>query len=232
MVVDIWSDVRCPFCYIGKHNIENALAQFEHKDNIEIVWHSYELDPNLKTDTGINTLDYFVKYKGVDINQAKQMLQAPIQYGAELGLKFDFENSVVANSFNAHRLIQFAQSKGLGNEIEEALFKAHFTDGVNIDDIEELVKLGVDTGLIANELKDVLNSEKFAQEVKQDIVRAQQIGVRGVPYFVFNNKYAVSGAQPVETFLGALEKSYGEILDEGNIQILGEGDSCDTDGNC
>lgn len=232
MRVDIWSDVRCPFCYIGKRNFEKGLAQFADKDKIEVVWHSYELDPTLKTDENIDILDYFVESKGMPKDQAQQMLAHPIAMGKSVGIDFQFEKSILANSFKAHRLIQMAQANGLGNEAEEALFKAHFTDGVNIDSDEELLKLGLSIGLEKEKVEELFTSAIFEQEVKQDIFRAQQLGIRGVPYFVFNDKYAVSGAQPMETFLGALEKSYSETIPQNNFESLGDGEACGIDGNC
>src|SRR5690554_1179443 len=146
MEINIWSDVRCPFCYIGKKNFEKALEQFPQKDQIKVVWRSFELDPSLKTQPETSTVDYFVQSKGVSREQATQMLGHATNMAREVGLTFDFDKAVLANSFNAHRLIQMAKSKDLGNEIEEALFEAHFTDGVNIDDIESLIKIGVSIG--------------------------------------------------------------------------------------
>ena len=134
MKVKIWSDVRCPFCYIGKKKFEAALAKFPQENKVEVEWKSYQLDPNLQTDPNLSTLEYFVKTKGVSEAQAREMFSGATNMAAEVGLKFNLETSVTANSFMAHRLIQLAKSKGLGNEIEEALFKAHFEKAKNIDD--------------------------------------------------------------------------------------------------
>ncbi|MCO5269695.1 MAG: DsbA family oxidoreductase [Brumimicrobium sp.] len=232
MKIDIWSDIRCPFCYIGKHNLEQALSQFKDGDKLEVVWHSYELDPTIETDENINTLDYFVQNKGISKEQAQQMMHHPVEMGKELGLVFNFDKAVVANSFKAHRLIKLAQKHNKANEAEEALFKAHFTDGVNIDDNQSLLKIGKEIGIDVAEIEAIFTSDIYTQEVKQDIVRSQQLRISGVPFFVFNNKYAISGAQPVETFTRALEKSYHEFAQENNIEILNQGDSCDMDGNC
>ncbi len=214
MVVDIFSDVRCPFCYIGKRKFEAALEQFPQRDKIKINWKSFQLDPTLETRTDINTVDYFVKAKGVSREQAKQMFDGATQMAKEVGLKFNLEESVLANSFNSHRLIQMAKSKGLGNEIEEALFKVHFEEAKNIDDLNVLVETGVSIGLNANEVKEVLTSNAFEYEVKQDEMDARNIGVRGVPFFVFDNRYGLSGAQSTETFLQTLEKSWEEYSKE------------------
>src|SRR5690606_38371660 len=149
MEIKIWSDVRCPFCYIGKKKFEAALEKFPQKDKVEVVWKSFQLDPTLKTRTDINTVDYFVETKGVSREQAKLMIGSATQMAKEVGINFNLEESVLANSFNAHRLIQMAKSEGLGAEIEEALFKAHFEDTKNIDDNEVLTETGISIGLDA-----------------------------------------------------------------------------------
>lgn len=232
MKVNIWSDVRCPFCYIGKRKFEKALENFPQKDSIEVVWHSYQLDPNLETDPNTNTVEYFTKAKGVSADQAKQMLGHATAMAKEVGLDFYLEEAVLANSFNAHRLIQFAKSKGLGNAIEEALFKAHFTEKKNIDDKTVLTETGVSVGLEEEEVKEMLASDAFENEVKQDELAARRIGVQGVPFFVLNNKYGISGAQSSEVFLETLEKAWGEYQQENPSLIISNGDSCSTDGTC
>ncbi|HYG38780.1 MAG TPA: DsbA family oxidoreductase [Cytophagales bacterium] len=234
MKVNIWSDIRCPFCYTGKHKFEAALEKFPHKDKVEVVWHSFELDPNLKTRTDISINDYLAEIKGVSTDHAEQMNNHVTQVASEIGLDFNIEKSIVANSFNAHRIIQLAKAKGLGSEAEEQMFKAHFTDGKNIDDKETLVQIAISIGLNEKEAKEVLASNAYAEEVKKDEHKAHSIGVRGVPFFVFNDKYAVSGAQAPDTFLQALEKSWEEFEKENksNPIILNEGDSCSIDGNC
>lgn len=232
MVIDIFSDVRCPFCYIGKRNFEAALEQFPQRDNIKINWKSFQLDPTLQTRADVSTVDYFVKAKGVSREQAQQMFEGATQMAKEVGLNFNLEESVLANSFNAHRLIQFAKTKGLGDEIEEALFKIYFEESKNIDDIEVLVETGVSIGLNAEETKEVLASDAFEDEVKQDEMDARSIGVRGVPFFVFDNRYGVSGAQSPEAFLQTLEKSWEEFSKKDQGLDIIEGDSCSTDGNC
>lgn len=233
MEVKIWSDVRCPFCYIGKHNFEKALEQFEHKDKIKVTWKSFELDPTIKTRTGLSELDYLAKVKGMGKAQVEQMFEHIKTSAKDTGIEFNFEDAVVANSFNAHRVMQFAKTKGKGNDIEEAMFKAHFTDGLNIDDNEELVQIAASVGLDKKEVEEVVNSDQFADKVTEDIATAQQIGVRGVPFFVLNDKYAVSGAQPTDSFLQALQQSYKEFAEENKPDlIVTEGQSCDIDGNC
>ena len=210
MTVDIWSDVRCPFCFIGKHRFEKALEKFPHKDEVAVNWHSFQLDPNLKTQPELSTLDYFVQVKNVSEEQAKQMFHNMRQMGAETGLDIDSNSTVLANSFKAHLLIQLAKEKGLANELEEELFKAHFEESKNIDDIPTLLEIAVSSGLTKDDAERALESDEYASAVKQDEVQAQQIGVQGVPFFVFNNKYGVSGAQAPETFIEVLEKVWQE----------------------
>lgn len=210
MTIDIWSDVRCPFCYIGKKKFETALEQFPHKDAVEVNWHSFQLDPNLETQPNMSTLDYFVQVKNVSKEQAEEMFSNVEKMAEETGIKMDPYSSVVANSFKAHLLIQLAKEEGKANVLKEELFKAHFSEAKNIDDQETLLQIAASAGLDREKAKEVLTSEEYAYAVKQDEMQAQQIGVRGVPFFVFENKYAVSGAQPSETFLEVFEKVWAE----------------------
>ena len=206
MTVDIWSDVRCPFCYIGKHKFEDALKKFEHSENVTVNWHSFQLDPTIKTSPEMSTLDYFTQVKNVSKEDALKMFSNMEAMALESGLKIDSNSTVLANSFRAHLLIQLALQKGVANEVEEALFKAHFSEAKNIDNEETLVEIGTSVGMAEQEVRSALTSEELSYAVKQDEMQAQQIGVRGVPFFVFENKYGVSGAQSSDTFLEVLEK--------------------------
>jgi len=208
MKVDIWSDVNCPFCYIGKRKFELALEQFEHKNLVEVEWHSFELDPNAEARPGLNAYDYLAEKKGQTREWSIQMHEQVIAAAAEVGLKFDFDQVVIANSFNAHRLIQLAKSKGLDSEIEEQLFIAHFTEGKNIDDHTVLIETGKAAGLEQAEIETLLAGDTLTNEVRADEQIAQQIGISGVPFFIINQKLAVSGAQPPAIFLGALEQAW------------------------
>jgi predicted DsbA family dithiol-disulfide isomerase len=206
MQVDIWSDVRCPFCYIGKKKFESALNKFEQKEEVAVEWHSFQLDPSIASRSDLSIIDYFVQVKNVSAEQARQMFSGAQKMGEDAGLKMDLENTIVANSFKAHQIIQLAKEKGKDNEINEALFKVHFSEVKNINDEEVLIATAASVGIDATEAREALDSEKYAYAVKQDEMQAQNIGVTGVPFFVFNNKYAVSGAQPEEAFLEVLEK--------------------------
>ena len=234
MKVEIWSDVMCPFCYIGKRRFEDALQQFEHKDAIEIEWKSFQLNPDLETDPAININQYLADKKGWTIDHAQQMNDHVTKMAAEAGLTYNLDKAVVANSFKAHRFSHLAKSKGLGIAAEEALFKAYFTDSKNIDDNDTLIELGRQIGLDADEVKQVLESNAYAADVKLDIEAAQYLGIQGVPFFVLNNKYAVSGAQAVPVFEQTLQKAYTDWQLENpkpKFETI-EGESCTPDGDC
>lgn len=234
MKIEIWSDVMCPFCYIGKRNFETAMAQFADKEDIEVIWKSYQLDPTIPEVASETYEDYLVKRKGISLEQAKSTLANVAQSAKQAGLDYHFDKALMVSSHKAHLLIQFAKTKNLGNEAEERLFKAFFTEGKNIADITTLTQLGKEIGLDEQELQVAFTDEKYAQLVKNDIQEAQQIGVRGVPFFVIDRKYAVSGAQPPQVFLETLEKSFAEwrkLNPKSQFEII-EGQSCNTDGKC
>jgi predicted DsbA family dithiol-disulfide isomerase len=207
MKVEIWSDVMCPFCYIGKRRFENALAQFENKDEVEIVWRSFQLNPALQTDPSKNTIEHLAESKGWDMEYTRKTTDYVVNMAKELGLNYDFEKAIVANSFKAHRLLHLAKQNQVQNECEEKLFEAYFIHGKNIDDNDVLLELGLSLGIDSDAILDMLSSDAFAADVESDINQAKQIGVQGVPFFVFDNKYAISGAQQSETFLAALYKT-------------------------
>jgi len=210
MNVEIWSDIMCPFCYIGKRKFEAALNQFEHKDQINIIWKSFQLNPDMKSEPGKSTVQHLAEVKGWSLAESKQMSDRVKAMASEVGLTYDFDKAVVANSWDAHRLIQLAKQHGLGDAAEEHLFRAYFTEGHDISDYETLFEIGTEIGLEAADVKQLLQSHQFADAVQQDIYEARQVGVRGVPFFVVNRKFAISGAQQPETFLGALQTAWPE----------------------
>jgi len=234
MKIEIWSDVMCPFCYIGKRNFEEALAQFADKENIEVEWKSYQLDPSVPEVATESQEDYLVKRKGMSREQVWAMLANVTEMAKNAGLEYHLDQSIMVNSQKAHQLIQFAKSKNLGNEIEERLFKAFFTEGKNVADIEILTQLGKEIGLDENELQTAFTDERYKYQMTQDIQEGQNLGVKGVPFFVFDRKYGVSGAQPAEAFLETISKSFTEWR-EKNPEVkleMTQGQSCDTDRNC
>lgn len=210
MKVEIWSDVMCPFCYIGKRRFEKALSQFEDRDNLEIIWKSFQLSPDIKTDPTINSHEFLAKHKGMSVDQARQLNQQVVQMAATEGLEYNLDKQIVANSFNAHRFTHFAKAHGRQHDAEEALFRAHFTEGKNIDDYAILVDLGVSVGLDGEALRKSLERNDYADDVRQDIYESQQVGLRGVPHFLINGKYTISGAQAPELFLTNLRIAYEE----------------------
>jgi len=224
----------CPWCYIGKRKFEKALEQFPQKDRIEVEWKSFQLNPDMKTDPTKSIVEYLADAKGFTVDHATQMLDHVTNIAAEVGLEYHMDKTVLANSFDSHRFIQFAKKNKKGDAAEEQLFHAYFTEGKNTADHDTLVDLGVKIGLDAEEVKNVLDSNQFAEDVRKDVYEAQQVGARGVPFFVLDRKYAVSGAQQTETFLGALQKSFQEWEKENPtpIQTYAEDDSCTTDGVC
>ncbi|NQD72478.1 DsbA family oxidoreductase [Sphingobacterium shayense] len=210
MIVEIWSDVMCPFCYIGKRRFEKALAGLSFGKDIQVEWKSYLLDKHLRTDPDVSYFEHLANSKGMSVEQARDMCQQVTDMAKEEGLNYDFDNAVVANSVSAHRLSHFAKKQGKQNDIEELLFEAYFCHGKNIDDYSELITIAEEVGLDKDNSNDVLVSGQFDEDVNKDLYEAQQVGVRGVPFFVFDRKYAISGAQPIESFDQALSKSYGE----------------------
>ncbi|MBL4678469.1 MAG: DsbA family oxidoreductase [Mucilaginibacter sp.] len=232
MKVEIWSDVMCPFCYIGKRRFEEALAQFPHKDKVEIEWKSYQLNPDMKTDLSVSHTQYLSNIKGWTEDYVHQMDAHVTQMAAEVGLTYNLESAVVANSFKAHRFGHLAKQHGLGDAAEEALFKAYFTDSKNTDDDATLIELGVSIGLDAGLVKEILTSDAFTDDVRRDIAEAQQLGIRGVPFFVMNDKYGVSGAQPAPIFTQTLEKAFEEWGQQRPALEVIDGPVCGPDGNC
>lgn len=208
--IEIWSDIQCPFCYIGKRKIEKALESFKEKDKVEIEWKSYQLDPDAISQPGVSMYDYLAKRKGQTIEWSIAMHKNVTEMAKENGLDYHFEKAVLANSYDAHRLIHLAKTNKLGSEAEERIFKAYFTEGKDIADKKTLLELGKDVGLMEEDINNVLDSDRFGENVKADIEEAYAIGVKGVPFFVFNRAYAISGAQPVETFTETLNKSFGD----------------------
>jgi predicted DsbA family dithiol-disulfide isomerase len=234
MKVEIWSDVMCPFCYIGKRKFEKALAEFPDKADIELEWKSFQLAPDMKTTLGKSIHQYLAEHKGFGLEEAKRMNDHVTAMAEKVGLTYNFDKSIVANSFNAHRFSHFAKQKGKQNEAEEKLFQAYFTNGKNIDDYNTLIHLGEEIGLDPMELRTALEKGAFGDEVNADIEEAHQLGVQGVPFFVFDRKYAVSGAQESQAFTQVLEKSFEEWNKEhkNTIQEIVDGQVCTPDGEC
>ncbi len=209
--VDIWSDISCPWCFIGKRRFEAALATLPFRDQVDVTWHSYQLDPSLPAHYDGTEFDYLSHKKGMDPAQVKQMLEHVASQAAEEGLQYDFGNLKVANSFTAHRLLHLAAAHGLAGEVKEALLSAQFEKGLEISDPAVLRRIGTAAGLAEDDVVGVLESDRYGTEVEADFAQARTLGVTGVPFFVLDMKYGISGAQPAEVFAEALTTAWGEV---------------------
>ena len=211
MKIEIWSDIACPFCYIGKRKLEKAIQKLPDSSSIQIEWKSFQLNPDLQTNENQNTLTYLSQTKGWTLDQTLQMTAQVAAMGREEGLNFDFEHTLVANTKQAHRLLHFAKEKGKQDELKERFFQAYFEEGKNIDQQETLLHCAELVGLYKGEAKQVLDSASFDAEIDQDVYESRLIGVQGVPFFVFDRKYGISGAQPDEVFDQTLKQAVDEI---------------------
>jgi protein disulfide-isomerase len=206
--VEIWSDVMCPFCYIGKRQFEAALADFPEKDRVEITWRSFQLDPSMTAQPGRSIDEYLAARKGFSVEQSKQMHVRMTQNAAQYGLDYRFDKIVVNNSHAAHRLIQAAKAESRGDALEEALFHAYFTEGRDIGDQAVLADLARQAGVTEEAAEDAWNDfdGKWGAKVDAEAAEAQEMGSTGVPFFVFQRQYGVTGAQGTPTFTKVLEK--------------------------
>lgn len=210
MRIDVWSDFVCPFCYIGKTILDDALKELPEQENVEVHYRSYQLDPDATYDPEKSFTETFSELKQIPVEQVKQMNAQIAARAKEVGLNYNFADMKYSNTFDSHRLLQYAKTEGKEEELTERLFYAYFTESRLLSDHDTLLELAEEVGLDRDKVKQVLSSDQFKEEVLSDIGLAYQIGVRGVPYFVFNNKYAVSGAQPKEVFVEVLQKVLAE----------------------
>lgn len=210
MRIEVWSDIACPFCYIGKRRLNAALDAFAHREDIEVLWRSFQLQPGLVTDPSISIAEYLASSKRLHPDQVAQMNQRVRQMGEADGIAFDFTKVVVANTFNAHRLLQFAQAQGHGDAMKERLLRANFTEGVNVDDAATLQTLGEEAGLNAEAVRELLAGDGYADEVRRDAAEARELQISGVPFFLLNRAYAISGAQEGALFAQAIERAHSE----------------------
>ena len=206
MKIEIWSDIMCPFCYIGKRQLEAALAQFPN-DEFKIEWKSFQLDPSITPQVNKDVYTFLAERKGISLEQSVEMHKGVVERAKSVGLDYHFDKAVISNSLTAHRIIQLAKTKSLGDEMEEIFFKAYFTEGRDLNDSVTLIELGEKAGLSIDEIEEVVqDKDLYLKEVKKDIEEAEEIGVKGVPFFVFDRKYAISGAQPIEAFIQTIKE--------------------------
>ncbi|WP_219838530.1 DsbA family oxidoreductase [Paenibacillus sp. R14(2021)] len=210
MKVEIWTDIVCPYCYIGKRKFEEGLKKFEHRDSVEIVYRSFELDPHMEINVNDDIYGLSAKKFGSTRAHMKTVHDDITKRAEQDGLTFNYDTAIHTNTFNAHRLLHYSAQFGKTKELLERLYKAYFTDSLHIGDLNTLVAIALEAGLDAAETAAMLESEQYAAEVRADELKAQKLGIRGVPYFVINGKYATSGAQTKEVFTEVLEQAWAE----------------------
>jgi len=228
MRIEIWSDVVCPWCYIGKRRLEQALESFAHADEVEIVYRSFELDPTapvVGTETKAEMLGR--KYGGGEPN-GRALIQRSTQAAAEVGLRFAYDDALHTKTVDAHRLLHLALAEGLQVELKEELLAAFFSRGESMGDHDVLRKVAAEVGLDQVRVDEVLASEEYADAVRADIAQAQAYGATGVPFFVVDERYGVSGAQPTEVFSGLLERAWPEA--HPTVELVADGEVCGPDG--
>ena len=236
MLVEIWSDVVCPWCYIGKRRLEGALSNFDHADEVRVSWRSFQLDPSAalsRPEDAPGTAERLAAKYGVDLAQARAMNARVTSVAAEEGLAFRLDSARGANTMDAHRLLHEAAAHGLQDSLKERLLRAYFTEGERVDDDETLLRLAKEARLDAATASAVLDGDAHTDAVYADQAEAAALGATGVPFVVVDRRYGVSGAQPVEVFVRALEKAWGErapsIVQPDGV-ASGDGETCGPDG--
>ncbi len=231
MKVEIWSDIACPFCYIGKRKFEQALEQFADRDEVDVTFKSFQLDPTAPIHSEQTMNEMLVEKKGMSLKQVEQMQSHVTMQAKEVGLDYHLDKAQMTNTMNAHRLIHFAKEHGKMIEMKEKLLQSYFIDGEHVGEIESLANIAEQIGLDKEAVNQMLTSNRYEAEVQHDMQEGVQIGVQGVPFFVINRKYAVSGAQPSNVFLEVLNKVNEEEKQQEKLNIIKQGDAC-TDGSC
>jgi predicted DsbA family dithiol-disulfide isomerase len=216
MEVEIWSDINCPWCYIGKRRFEAALAEFAHADDVDVTWRSFELDPSAPAEIRGNGAAMLSEKYGVRLERARAMEQNVAEIAAAEGLEYDLEHARIGSSFDAHRLVQLAKHHGLQDAMKERLFRARFSEGRLVSDPETLVQLGSEVGLDGAEVRAMLATDAFVSDVRDDEAAAHALGITGVPMFVVDRAFGMSGAQPAEQLLALLDHAWeaGDAVDQ------------------
>ncbi|MGA8210860.1 MAG: DsbA family oxidoreductase, partial [Nocardioidaceae bacterium] len=224
MKVEIWSDVVCPWCHVGKRRFEAALDRFDQAADVEVVWRSFELDPGAASatsaDDGPDYADRLAAKYGTDRAGAEGFMATMTQAAAAEGLDFRLDRAVRSSSFDAHQVIHLAAARGLQDVVKERLLTAYLTEGLPIGDVATLVRLAVESGLRADEVEGVLSRREYADAVRADEAEAHALGITGVPFFVVDRRYGVSGAQPAEQLLAVLERAWRE---RSPLTVVGAG---------
>jgi len=204
--IEIWSDVVCPWCYIGKRRLERALAEFEHAGEVEVTWRSFQLNPDMPAGRAVPSMDYLAGRFGP---QSKAMVARVADLARAEGLDLDFDAALSVNTMDAHRTLHLAADHGVADAAEERLMHAHFTEGADLSDPETLAGLLAEINLPADRVRTVLAGTEYGDAVRADVEQAYAFGATGVPFFVIDRKYGISGAQPTEAFLHALRTAHG-----------------------
>jgi len=228
MRIEIWSDVVCPWCYIGKRRLEQALAEFPHRDEVEVVYRSFELDPTAPETAVETTVEALARKWGTDVTGARQAMARGDEVAEEVGLHFRHHDAPRARTIDAHRLLHLALDQGLQAELKEALLAAYFLRGESMGDHDVLRKAAVGVGLDPGRVDDVLAGREYADAVLADIDQARAFGASGVPFYVVDRKYGISGAQPTEVFTQVLERAWDEAHPQ--LDLVGGADACGPDG--
>ena len=229
MRVEIWSDVVCPWCYVGKRRFEQALASFPHRDEVEVVWRSFELDPQAPAERVGDYAEMLATKYGVPVERGQEMIDTMTAAAAQDGLDFRFDRARVGNTFDAHRLLHLAAQRGVQDAVKERLMLATFTQGEPIGDADTLVRLVGEAGLDADEARAVLSDGRYTDEVRADERDAQRFGITGVPFFVVDRTYGVSGAQPAEVLRSVLDKAWTDSRPVQLVPTGGSAPGCDGD---
>jgi predicted DsbA family dithiol-disulfide isomerase len=229
--VDIWSDIACPWCYVGKRRLEQALQSFPHRDDVEIVWRAFELDPAAPRirDASQSYAERLAKKYGVQTPQAQVMIDRMVDTAAKDGLELRFDHIRPGNTFDAHRLLHLAHERGVQDAVKERLLRAYLTEGQAIGDREVLASVVSEAGVPAQEAREVLDGDRYSSDVRRDEAIAREFGINGVPFFVLGGRLGVSGAQPVDVLRGALDRAWSDLA-RPSVDRFVEGTACGPDG--
>ncbi len=231
MRIDIWSDVVCPFCFIGKRTLENALKQFEHQEKVEIIWHSYELSPKSVTRADKTSYELIAEREEIDVEDVVLIYDYVEDMAKEVGLSYSLEKLYPVNTRKAHRLLQVAKAYGKGEEAEELFFNAYFTEFRNVDSDEFIEQAAERLGISLPDEKEQSKIEEMDRKVREDIELAHKLKISEVPYFLFDNKMSIKGVQSEKVFLEALNLAWENHLpDVVGTEISGR--ACSVDGHC
>lgn len=232
MNVEIWSDVVCPWCYVGKRRFEKAMTQFEHREDVSVTWRSYQLDPSAPPSTAGDPVERLAAKYGMSRAAAEAAQARMTTTAAGEGLDFHLDRARPGNTFDAHRLLHYARSVGNQDALNERLLAAHFVEGAAVGEREALVQLSIEAGLSEAAVREVLESDSFAADVRHDEQEGRDIGINGVPFFVIDRAYGLSGAQPPDVILSALRTAWASAHPLQMVAASGSDAETCTDESC